>query len=93
MESGKLKATLSVVVDWEWNFVGTVGNWDQLFFSPDSRILIAANRKSMRVIDVKTGAVFEKIEKLRFHSFTPDGYCVTRTADKKSVAVWEILSH
>ena len=90
VENARLKATLPMVVEWEWNFVGTVGNWDQLFFRPDSRFLIVANRKSSRLIDVKTGAVRETIDKLRRGSFTPDGYWVTRTQDKKSVAVWEI---
>ena len=93
VKSGKLKATLPVVVDWEFNFVGTVGNWDQLFFSPDSRFLIVANQKSTRNIDVKSGAVLEKIDKLRLGSFTPEGYWVTRTTDKKSVAVWELPSN
>jgi len=88
VESGKLRTTLPVVVDWEFNFVGTVGNWDQLFFSPDSRFLIVANEKSTRIIDVKSGAVLEKIDKLRLGSFTPEGYWVTRTTDKRSVAVW-----
>jgi WD40 repeat protein len=90
VESGKLRTTLPVVVDWEFNFVGTVGNWDQLSFSPDSRFLIVANEKSTRIIDVKSGAVLEKIDKLRLGSFTPEGYWVTRTTDKRSVAVWEL---
>lgn len=93
VDSGKLKATLPVVVDWEFNFVGTVGNWDQLFVSPDSHFLIAANQKSTRIIDVKSGALLEKIDKLRLGAFTPDGYWITRTIDKKSVTVWEIPSN
>jgi WD40 repeat protein len=93
VESGKLKATLPVVVDWEFNFVGTVGNWDQLFFSPDSRFLIVANKKSTRIIDVKSAALLEKIDKLRLGSFTPDGNWITLTTDKKSVAVWEIRTN
>jgi WD40 repeat protein len=92
VDTGKLKATLPVVVDWEFNFVGTVGNWDHLFFSPDSRFLIAANKKSTRIIDAKTGNLLEKIDKLRLPgSFTPDGCWVARTIDRKSAAVWEIL--
>jgi WD40 repeat protein len=94
VDTGKLRATLPVVVDWEFNFVGTVGNWDHLFFSPDNRFLIAANNKSTRIINVKTGALMDRIDKLRLPGFfTPDGAWVARTIDRKSVALWEILSN
>ncbi len=91
VSTGRLKSSLPAVVDWGWDFGSFIKNWDRLYLSPDNNFLIAANNKSTRLIDVGTGALLERIDKLRLPAFfTSQGYWATLTLDRKSVTLWEI---
>lgn len=68
-----------------------ISDADVVFFSPDSRFLIAANSKSFRIIDVKAATVLEKIDGIGLPViFLTNGQLLTLSADKKSVVLLEI---
>jgi WD40 repeat protein len=94
-QSGQQKAQIRLVRHHGFDIISDyISDQDEIFFSPDSRFLIAANSKSLRIIDVKTGTVLEKIEGMGLPViFLSNGQLVTRSADKKSVVIWEITGN
>lgn len=94
VESGRLKTVERLVRHHGFDFVSDyISNQDNLLFSPDSRALILANQKSMRLLDARTGALLQSPDKLGLPVlFTPGGRLLTRAAGRKSLAVWEIGS-
>jgi WD40 repeat protein len=92
-ESGRQKTQTRLVRNHCYDPLGDcISDQDYVSFSPDSRFVIAANKKSLRLIDARTGTVLEKVEGIgRPAFFLSNGQLVTRSANKKSVMVWEIL--
>ena len=92
-ESGQQKTQTRLVRNHCYDPLGDcISDQDYICFSPDGCFLIAANKKSLRLIDARTGAVVEKVEGIgRPAFFLSNGQLVTRSANKKSVTVWEIL--
>ena len=94
-QSGQQKAQIRLVRHHGFDIISDyIADQDEIFFSPDGRFLIAANAKSLRIIEVKTGTVLEKIEGIGLPILLlSNGELLTRSANKKSAVVWEILGN
>lgn len=94
-QSGQQKAQIRLVRRHCFDPISEcISDLDLVFFSSDGRFLIAANEKSLRIIEVKTGTVLEKVEGIGLPAiFLSNGQLLTRSANKKSVVVWETLGN
>jgi WD40 repeat protein len=91
-DTGQARFRLRLVRHHGFDFVSDyISDQDALFFSPDSRFLIARNNKFFRIIDAKTGAVLEKIEGLNYRTFLSNGELLTVSADNQAIVVWKIV--
>lgn len=93
VETGHSRAQVRLVRHHGFDIISEyISDQDSLFFSPDSRYLIAANQKSFRIIEVGSGKVLEKIEGLSFCRFLVNGQLLTLSHDRKGIVLWEIVA-
>ncbi len=91
-QTAQLKGRIRLVRHHGFDIISDyISDEDVVFFSPDSRFLIVANSKSLRIIDAKAATVLEKIDGIgRPAIFLANGELLTLSADKKSVVLLEI---
>lgn len=91
-KAGNARARIRLVRHHGFDFISDyISDQDRIFFSPDSRFLIAANQKSFRIIETGSGTVLEKIDRFDYQGFLSNGQLLSLSADRKSVVICEII--
>ena len=94
--TGRVRATIPLVSKWGFDLISDYQtDVDSLSFDPNSRFLMGANHRSVRMWDASNGTlVWESAESRDPATFSSDGKLLaTVSKDKKSVLLWKVESN